>query len=426
MNSDPKLLRRKIGHIRVESLLGKGAMGDVYLGFDETLHRHVALKFIPDKWRLSGEHKARLQVEARVLSKLDHRHICRIYDVLEENDEEVLVLEHIDGITLRKWLEDNHPFKARLAIAIQIADGLAAAHDQGIIHRDLKPENVMVSRDHQAKILDFGLARSDQTGLDESAFDLDRSTESSGAETSSYTTSGGGQIVGTVMYMSPEQVQAQPATPLSDIYALGLTFQHLFSGDPPFRASTQADLLQQVLKGPTIDHSKLDRDLQRLLRDMLRVQAPDRPNARQVLYRLRRIATRTRRRLFLLTATLLALASVAGIVKYAYDVNREREMAVIARNDAESLVNFLIEDLYDDLEGIGRLDLMEHVLDRADSYYARLNLKDQDERNARRAWLSMRRSSLKTELGHLGRRLQANPMGHRSLCRRASTPSRPS
>ncbi len=390
-----------VGHIRVSTLLGRGAMGDVYLGFDEALQRRVALKFIPQRLRLDPEHKTRLLSEARILSRLDHHNICRIYDVVEEIDGEILVLEYIQGVTLRTWLQGEHSFRERLELAIQIVDALSAAHDQGITHRDLKPENIMVTEDNRVKVLDFGLARSDQQGLQIAQETLEKNVDDAYA-TSPIVTSYGGQMVGTVMYMSPEQARAEPATPLSDVFSLGLTLQHLFTKLPPYTNSNRGELIKHVMAGKTNPISGVDRDVRQTLRQMLQAEAIKRPNAREVLARLQKIKERPVRRLKRLIILAIALSALVGVFRYTYVVKLERERAESARQDAESLVNFLIDDLYDDLEGIGRLDLMERVLSRANRYYVDTTQQGKSpETKARQVWIQEREARLKIDLGRI-------------------------
>src|SRR3954454_22275979 len=169
-----------VGRIRIDALLGAGGMGEVYRGWDEKLERAVALKSITSERRLSPALRARFLREARVLSKLDHPNICRIWDVLELVDGDWLGLELIDGPTLRARIENGLPRQEAIAIALQVARVLAVAHGRGIIHRDLKPDNVMQTASGTVKVLDFGLARAveadyaETTSSDAEPFDLDK------------------------------------------------------------------------------------------------------------------------------------------------------------------------------------------------------------------------------------------------------------
>ena len=153
------LVGTTIGRIRVVETLGKGGMGEVYVGYDEKLKRKVALKAIRDERRLDEEAKARFLREARILSQLDHPAICRIHELIEGDDSDILVLELIPGKSLKEALaEDELDSGFRLHVAEQVTEALVAAHAQGIAHRDLKPENVMLTPEGGVKVLDFGLA----------------------------------------------------------------------------------------------------------------------------------------------------------------------------------------------------------------------------------------------------------------------------
>src|SRR5688572_16802415 len=155
-----ELIGRRFGHIRITDVVGQGGMGDVYAGYDEKLDRKVALKVLHAENRLDAESRERLVREARALSKLDHPHICRIYDYIESTDVDVLVLEFINGRTLQDVIYDEQTSRSeKLEIAVAVAEVLVAAHRVGIVHRDLKPENVMLTKQGEVKVLDFGLAR---------------------------------------------------------------------------------------------------------------------------------------------------------------------------------------------------------------------------------------------------------------------------
>ena len=152
------LVGQRVGSIRIHHLLGEGGMGAVYAGYDERLQREVALKVVRfDSLTLNG--RARLLSEARILSRLNHPAICAIHDFVSGEATDFLVLELIHGTTLREAITRGIVPEARLGIAERIAEALVAAHAQGVIHRDLKPSNVMLTRDDQVKVLDFGIAR---------------------------------------------------------------------------------------------------------------------------------------------------------------------------------------------------------------------------------------------------------------------------
>src|SRR5215212_2394938 len=153
-----ELVGERFGHIRVTEVVGSGGMGDVYGGYDEKLERKVAVKVLSPDQRLEAEARERLLREARALSRLDHANICRIYDYIESDKVDLLVLEYIDGQTLADVTEKTSRGE-KLRIASAVAGVLVAAHRAGIVHRDLKPDNVMITTTGEVKVLDFGLAR---------------------------------------------------------------------------------------------------------------------------------------------------------------------------------------------------------------------------------------------------------------------------
>jgi tetratricopeptide (TPR) repeat protein len=311
-----------VGRIRIESLLGAGGMGEVYRGWDERLERPVALKSIhPDK-RLSPALRARFLREARVLSKLDHPNICRIWDVLELADGDWLVLELIDGITLHEQIERGIDRAEALRIALQVARVLRLAHGRGIIHRDLKPDNVMLTAAGEVKVLDFGLARAVDAEYGdpaerEAAINDFETTLILGGDTTlpDESRTSVGALVGTLHYMSPEQARGLPLTPASDIYSLGIILHELLSGGLSAYGDSEstADLLMRVRGANIVPRDFHDRELQRLIARMTGLHPLDRAQLAEVTATLERIAgrpERTRRRLF---AGALAAAVVAAI-----------------------------------------------------------------------------------------------------------------
>src|SRR5436305_12645064 len=235
----------KIGHIRVVELMAEGGMGAVYVGFDEKLHREVALKAIRGD-RLDAAAKARFLREARALSQLDHPAICAIHDYLETPGGDFLVLERIRGRNLRQALDAGalDP-TARLRIAEQVAEALGAAHSKGIIHRDLKLANVMLADGGAVKVLDFGLAQA----VGDAPFAGPVPNPSSGTagmaagDATGYVRTELGSLVGTVACMSPEQARGEKVTAASDMYAFGLFLQELLTGQPAYEQGLPPHLL---------------------------------------------------------------------------------------------------------------------------------------------------------------------------------------
>src|SRR5215207_626390 len=233
---------RRVSHYRVLHSIGSGGMGDVFLGLDETLKRKVALKSIRAERRISDAAKARFLREARILSQLDHPSICRALDYIEEPDGDWLVLEYIEGRSLRDALKAGLDPSRQLKIAERIAAVLVATHAAGVVHRDLKPGNVMLTDAGEVKVLDFGLARADLSPAggfppptlapfgDATDDDATRSAPAMpSAGWDPHSSSGFhtqlGSVSGTPAYMSPEQARGETATAASDMFSFGLVLQ---------------------------------------------------------------------------------------------------------------------------------------------------------------------------------------------------------
>ena len=225
----------KLGPYAILSPLGVGGMGEVYRARDSRLGRIVALKVLPERLSQNAELRQRLEHEARTISKLSHPNICTLYDIGHDEGIDFLVLEFVEGPTLRSLIADGiPPMRNVISIAVQIAEGLAKAHEMGVIHRDLKPENIIVSAD-AVKILDFGLAK---LRLDnEEQYD----TCDSATMHSEF-----GAISGTPRYMSPEQSSGRSLDFRSDQFAFGLVLYELVTGKHAFRKATQAHTLSAI------------------------------------------------------------------------------------------------------------------------------------------------------------------------------------
>ena len=359
----------RAGQFRIEAVLGAGGMGEVYVAVDERLQRRVALKAIKSERRLNEASKARFLREARVLSSLDHPNICRVYDYFEDLGRDFIVLELIEGTTLT----DAIPTLTRsehLRIASDIAGALAAAHTSGIVHRDLKPDNVMLTPDGEAKILDFGIARLEAAPDAINSHDA-RANDKAQADAASTLTMLG-DIVGTPAYMSPEQARGEAATSATDMFAFGLLLQHLFTKAEPREPADQlADLLEAAQRGERRPLRGVDRGIAALIRQLTEVRPEQRPPAGETVRRLARIKSRRKRYALTTAASLLVLGGVAGAAKYTIDVSAERASAVAARQDAEAQIEFVLSDLKDKLDGVGRLDILEATAGEVLDYYQR-------------------------------------------------------
>src|SRR5262245_24149620 len=214
---------QQLGSYEITSLLGKGGMGEVYRARDTKLKREVAVKVLPDEFTLDPERTARFQREAEVLASLNHTNIAVIHDVQEANGARFLIMELVEGETLADRIARGPiPLDEALAIAKQICQALQAAHEKGIIHRDLKPSNVKILPDDKVKVLDFGLAKAIEN--------IPSNPTLTNSPTLSMAATGGGMILGTAAYMSPEQARGRRADQRSDIWAFGCLLYEMLTG----------------------------------------------------------------------------------------------------------------------------------------------------------------------------------------------------
>ena len=230
----------KLGPYEIVAPIGAGGMGEVYRTKDTRLGRDVAIKVLPEGFARDADRLRRFEQEARAVAALNHPNILAIHDIGEYNGSPFLVSELLEGHSLREELTGGAlPTRRAVEDASQIAQGLAAAHDKGIVHRDLKPENVFVTKDGRRKILDFGLAKLAKL---QAAADENATLDTTPQDTSP------GMVLGTVGYMSPEQVKGEAADARSDIFALGTILYEMLSGQRPFRRDTSAETMTAILK----------------------------------------------------------------------------------------------------------------------------------------------------------------------------------
>jgi len=242
----------KLGPYDIVSLLGAGGMGEVYRARDSRLKREVAIKVLPRALSLDADRLRRFEQEALATAALNHPNILAVFDIGTSEGSPYVVSELLEGETLRERLRSGSiPVRKTLDYAMQIAHGLAAAHEKGIVHRDLKPENLFVTKDGRVKILDFGLAKLTQTDA--------------GSNTSMPTATHGGTEAGVVMgtagYMSPEQVRGLALDPRSDIFSFGAILYEMLSGKRAFHGETPADTMSSILKEEPPELSETNRNV---------------------------------------------------------------------------------------------------------------------------------------------------------------------
>jgi serine/threonine protein kinase len=230
----------RIGPYEIHSLLGAGGMGQVWRAHDTRLERDIALKVLPADALGDDTARARLVREARLASKLNHPHICAIYEVGEAEGQTYIAMELVEGQSLAaRVAEGPLPVEQILRNGQQMADALAHAHGRGVVHRDFKSANVVVTPDGQVKVLDFGLAK---RLSDEQLADATTVTR--------HSLTAPGVVAGTLAYMAPEQLKGEPADARSDIWALGVVLYELATGKRPFEGQTGFDLTAAILRQP--------------------------------------------------------------------------------------------------------------------------------------------------------------------------------